>query len=58
MQTKYRKRYRRNPDREVAEGRKRREEAVNTRYFWKKQKFGAASKVRTIPLEEYLATAK
>ena len=57
MQTKYRKHKRRNPDREISEGKKRREETVNTKYFWNKQKFGPASKVRHISVEEYLSSA-
>jgi len=57
MQAKYKRHYRRNPDREISEGKKRREEAVNTKYFWCKQKFGPASKVRHISVEEYLSSA-
>lgn len=54
MQTKYRNRARTNPDREVKEGRKRKEETVYTRSFGTKQKFGAANKGRSISVEEYL----
>ena len=43
MQTKYRNRARTNPDREMKEGRKRKEETVYTRSFGTKQKFGAAN---------------
>ena len=54
MQTKYRNRSRTNPDREMKEGRKRKEEAVYSRSFGTKQKFGAANKGRSISIEEYL----
>jgi len=54
MQTKYRNRARTNPDREMREGRKRKEETVYTRSFGTKQKFGAANKGRSISVEEYL----
>lgn len=57
MQAKYKRHYRRNPDREISEGKKRREETVNTKYFRNKQKFGPASKVRHISVEEYLSSA-
>ena len=48
MQTKYRRQPRRNPDKEINEGRKRRDQAVYTKSFKTKQRFGAASKVRRI----------
>lgn len=48
MQTKYRNRNRKSVDNELREGRKRRAEAVYTKAFHTRQKFGAASKVRTI----------
>jgi hypothetical protein len=54
MQTKYKNKARTNPDREVKEGRKRREQTVYTRSFGTKQKFGAANKGRSVPVEEYL----
>jgi hypothetical protein len=54
MQTKYRNRRRINPDREIKEGRKRKEETVYTKSFGTKQKFGAANKGRSISVEEYL----
>lgn len=54
MQTKYRNRRRTNPDREIKEGRKRKEETVYTKSFGTKQKFGAANKGRSISVDEYL----
>lgn len=48
MQTKYRNRNPKLVDKEIQEGRKRRAETVYTKAFHTRQKFGAASKVRTI----------
>lgn len=48
LQTKYRNRNRKSVDNEIREGRKRQAEAVYTKAFHTRQKFGAASKVRTI----------
>jgi hypothetical protein len=55
MQTKYRARGSKLPGKEVSEGRKIREQTVNTKNFVQRQKFGAASKVRHIDIEEYLS---
>lgn len=54
MQTKYRNRPSKSFGKEVKEGRKAREQTVNTKRFWGKQKFGAASDIRHIDIEEYL----
>ena len=48
MQTKYRRRHSKSVGKELKEGRKKREAAVYTKAFRTKQKFGAASPVRTI----------
>ena len=48
MQTKYRRRRSKSVGKELKEGRKKREAAVYTKAFRTKQKFGAASPVRTI----------
>tara|TARA_R100001440_G_scaffold20773_1_gene34425 strand:- start:25 stop:198 length:174 start_codon:yes stop_codon:yes gene_type:complete len=48
MQTKYRRRNFKSVGRELKEGRKKREATVYTKAFYTKQKFGAASPVRTI----------
>lgn len=48
MQKKYRRDRSRSADKELKEGRKKREAAVYTKAFRTRQKFGAASPVRTI----------
>jgi len=48
MQKKYRRDRSRSADKELKDGRKKRETAVYTKAFRTRQKFGAASPVRTI----------
>lgn len=48
MQTKYRNTNKKTVDNELKEARRRRNSAVYTKAFHTRQKFGAASKVRTI----------
>jgi hypothetical protein len=48
MQKKYRRDRSRSADKELKEGQKKREAAVYTKAFRTRQKFGAASPVRTI----------